>query len=55
MFCAIVSHPDVSVVFVLNKEKGSSASQVLQRLGFKGVWKGLFACIIMTGTLTALQ
>lgn len=91
MFCAIVSHPADSVVSVLNKEKGSSASQVLMRLGFKGkslpscisycllsfvflrdflfpgflcscfllcstgVWKGLFARIIMIGTLTALQ
>lgn len=93
MFCAIVSHPADSVVSVLNKEKGSSASQVLKRLGFRGkyipscilglvsvvicvlegissflvssahglyfcsagVWKGLFARIIMIGTLTALQ
>nr|XP_058164563.1 solute carrier family 25 member 3 isoform X2 [Dasypus novemcinctus] len=85
VFCAIVSHPADSVVSVLNKEKGSSASEVLQRLGFKGkafllllfskertilwsilcfvlffifqpgVWKGLFARIIMIGTLTALQ
>ena len=39
-----------SVVSVLNKEKGSSASQVLKRLGFRGVWKGLFARIIMTLT-----
>ncbi|KAM9682874.1 solute carrier family 25 member 3-like [Dama dama] len=55
VFCAIVSHPANYVVSVLNKEKGSSASQVLKRLGFKGVWKGLFARIIMIGTLTALQ
>ncbi|KAI1239031.1 hypothetical protein IHE44_0012135 [Lamprotornis superbus] len=55
VFCAIVSHPADSVVSVLNKEKGSSASQVLMRLGFRGVWKGLFARIIMIGTLTALQ
>nr|KAF6375325.1 solute carrier family 25 member 3 [Pipistrellus kuhlii] len=55
VFCAIVSHPADSVVSVLNKEKGSTATQVLQRLGFKGVWKGLFARIIMIGTLTALQ
>ncbi|KAG8514017.1 Phosphate carrier protein, mitochondrial, partial [Galemys pyrenaicus] len=55
VFCAIVSHPADSVVSVLNKEKGSTASQVLQRLGFRGVWKGLFARIIMIGTLTALQ
>ncbi|KAF6121743.1 solute carrier family 25 member 3 [Phyllostomus discolor] len=55
VFCAIVSHPADSVVSVLNKEKGSTASQVLKRLGFTGVWKGLFARIIMIGTLTALQ
>ncbi|KAJ6656352.1 hypothetical protein lerEdw1_003855 [Lerista edwardsae] len=55
VFCAIVSHPADSVVSVLNKEKGSSAGEVLKRLGFKGVWKGLFARIIMIGTLTALQ
>ncbi|XP_005995586.1 solute carrier family 25 member 3b isoform X2 [Latimeria chalumnae] len=55
VFCAIVSHPADSVVSVLNKEKGSSALQVLKRLGFKGVWKGLVARIIMIGTLTALQ
>ncbi|KAB0353232.1 hypothetical protein FD755_024056 [Muntiacus reevesi] len=55
VFCAFVSHPADSVVSVLNKEKGVSASQVLKRLGFRGVWKGLFAHIIMIGTLTALQ
>ena len=44
-----------SVVSVLNKEKGISASQVLKKLGFRGVWKGLFARIIMIGTLTELQ
>lgn len=36
VFCAIVSHPADSVVSVLNKEKGSTASQVLKRLGPKG-------------------
>ncbi|XP_067914852.1 solute carrier family 25 member 3b isoform X2 [Heterodontus francisci] len=55
VFCAIVSHPADSVVSVLNKEKGSSALQVLKRLGPLGVWKGLIARIIMIGTLTALQ
>ena len=43
------------VASVLNKEKGSSASQVLKRLGFRGVWKELFARIISSSTLTALQ
>ncbi|XP_067330419.1 solute carrier family 25 member 3a isoform X2 [Channa argus] len=55
VFCAIVSHPADSVVSVLNKEKGSTAFQVLKKLGPKGVWKGLVARIIMIGTLTALQ
>ncbi|XP_032895266.1 phosphate carrier protein, mitochondrial isoform X2 [Amblyraja radiata] len=55
VFCAIVSHPADSVVSVLNKESGSSAVQVLKRLGPVGVWKGLVARIIMIGTLTALQ
>ena len=43
------------VASVLNKEKGSRASQVPKRLGFRGVWKGFFARIIMIGALTALQ
>uniref|UniRef100_A0A8C2AP97 Solute carrier family 25 member 3 n=1 Tax=Cyprinus carpio TaxID=7962 RepID=A0A8C2AP97_CYPCA len=55
VFCAVVSHPADSVVSVLNKEKGSSAVEVVKRLGPAGVWKGLFARIIMIGTLTALQ
>uniref|UniRef100_A0AAY5KL58 Solute carrier family 25 member 3 n=1 Tax=Esox lucius TaxID=8010 RepID=A0AAY5KL58_ESOLU len=55
VFCAIVSHPADSVVSVLNKESGSTATQVLKKLGPRGVWKGLVARIIMIGTLTALQ
>merc|ERR1712142_1053556 len=55
VFCAVVSHPADSVVSVLNKEKGSTAGQVLKKLGPAGVWKGLGARIIMIGTLTALQ
>lgn len=55
VFCSVVSHPADSVVSVLNKEKGSSALSVLRRLGFRGVWKGLFARILLIGTLTALQ
>ncbi|CAN0103904.1 solute carrier family 25 member 3 [Lampetra fluviatilis] len=55
VFCAIVSHPADSVVSVLNKEKGSTAADVLKKLGPLGVWKGLVARIIMIGTLTALQ
>lgn len=55
VFCAVVSHPADSVVSVLNKEKGSTALGVLRRLGPGGLWKGLFARILMIGTLTALQ
>jgi len=55
VFCAIVSHPADTVVSILNKEKGSTAGQVLKKLGPRGVWQGLGARIIMIGTLTALQ
>ncbi|XP_058805472.1 solute carrier family 25 member 3 [Phymastichus coffea] len=55
VFCAIVSHPADSVVSVLNKEKGTSAGEVLKRMGFVGVWKGLVPRIVMIGTLTAAQ
>lgn len=55
VFCAIVSHPADSVVSLLNKDVGSSPVDALKKLGPVGVWKGLFARIIMIGTLTALQ
>uniref|UniRef100_A0A4W6DEC0 Solute carrier family 25 member 3 n=1 Tax=Lates calcarifer TaxID=8187 RepID=A0A4W6DEC0_LATCA len=55
--CSVPSCPTLLTLWctVLNKEKGSTAAQVLKRLGPKGVWKGLVARIIMIGTLTALQ
>jgi len=55
VFCAIVSHPADTVVSKLNQDKGSSAGQVVKKLGFMGLWKGLTARIIMIGTLTAAQ
>lgn len=55
VFCAIVSHPADTVVSKLNQEKGLSAVQVAQKMGFKAMWKGLETRIIMIGTLTALQ
>jgi len=55
VFCAIVSHPADTVVSKLNQAKGSTAAQVAKDLGFAGLWKGLFARIIMIGTLTAAQ
>ncbi len=33
VFCAVVSHPADSVVSLLNKERGSSAVEVVKRLG----------------------
>jgi len=55
VFCAIVSHPADTIVSKLNQAKGSTAVGVAKELGFAGLWKGLFARIIMIGTLTALQ
>lgn len=55
VFCAIVSHPADTVVSKLNQDKGSTTSDVVKKLGFAGLWKGLTARIIMIGTLTAAQ
>ncbi|KAB7495915.1 hypothetical protein Anas_05818 [Armadillidium nasatum] len=55
VFCAIVSHPADTIVSKLNQDKGSTAIGVAKKLGFAGLWKGLFARIIMIGTLTAAQ
>jgi len=55
VFCAIVSHPADTIVSKLNQKKGSTAVDVAKELGFGGLWKGLFARIIMIGTLTAAQ
>jgi len=55
VFCAIVSHPADTVVSMLNKDKGSTTGDIVKKLGFAGLWKGLTARIIMIGTLTAAQ
>ena len=55
VFCAIVSHPADTLVSQLNKDKSSSTGEIVKRLGFAGLWKGLTARIIMIGTLTAAQ
>ncbi|XP_012535172.1 phosphate carrier protein, mitochondrial [Monomorium pharaonis] len=55
VFCAIVSHPADTVVSKLNQEKGASAGEVLKKLGFAGMWKGLGPRIVMIGTLTGAQ
>ena len=48
VFCAIVSHPADSVVSVLNKEKGSTAAQVLKKLGPKGLYQQVSTVISAT-------
>lgn len=55
VFCAIVSHPADTIVSKLNNEKGATIGDVVKKLGFAGLWKGLGMRIIMIGTLTALQ
>lgn len=55
VFCAVVSHPADTLVSKLNQEKGASSVEVLKKIGFGGLWKGLGPRIIMIGTLTALQ
>jgi len=55
VFCAIVSHPADTVVSKLNKDKSATVGDIVKKLGFMGMWKGLVARIIMIGTLTGLQ
>lgn len=55
VFCAIVSHPADTVVSKLNQSSGGSIGAIVKDLGFKGIWRGLGARIIMIGTLTGLQ
>ncbi len=54
IFCAIVSHPADTMVSILNK-KGGTVGSIYKEIGFKGLWNGLGARIIMVGTLTGLQ
>lgn len=55
VFCAIVSHPADVLVSKLNQAKGTSAGDIIKKLGFMGMWNGLMPRIVMIGTLTALQ
>ena len=60
IFCAIVSHPADTMVSILNKRSsndpvGQQVRAIYGEIGFKGLWNGLFARIIMVGTLTGLQ
>lgn len=60
IFCAIVSHPADTMVSILNKKSsdapvGQQVKAIYSEIGFKGLWNGLGARIIMVGTLTGLQ
>merc|ERR1712048_1500936 len=60
VFCAIVSHPADTMVSILNKRESSASTgqqvkEIYSEIGFKGLWNGLGARIIMVGTLTGLQ
>ena len=55
IFCAVVSHPADTVVSKLNNASHLGVGGILKDLGFRGIWRGLGARIVMVGTLTALQ
>ena len=60
IFCAIVSHPADTMVSILNKKSsnapiGTQVGEIYRDIGFKGLWNGIGARIIMVGTLTGLQ
>lgn len=55
VFCAIVSHPADTLVSKLNQDANATIGDIVKKIGFAGLWKGLGPRIIMIGTLTALQ
>lgn len=60
VFCAIVSHPADTIVSKLYNAKsdkgiGDSIKKIYADIGFKGLWAGLTARILMVGTLTGFQ
>lgn len=60
VFCAIVSHPADTIVSKLNNVKTDSGvttaiKKIYGDIGFRGLWAGLGARIIMIGTLTGFQ
>jgi solute carrier family 25 phosphate transporter 3 len=54
IFCAVVDTV-VSKLNNVSKESGQGVGSILKDLGFRGIWRGLGARIVMVGTLTALQ
>ena len=60
ILCAIISHPADTMVSILNKKAsnapmGEQVSAIYKDIGFKGLWNGIVARIIMVGTLTGMQ
>ena len=60
IMCAIISHPADTMVSILNKKSsnapiGQQVGEIYRDIGFKGLWNGIGARIIMVGTLTGLQ
>lgn len=60
VLCALVSQPADTMVSKLNNVKtggstGDAMKQIYAELGFKGLWRGMGARIVMIGTLTGLQ
>lgn len=60
VICALVSHPADTIVSKLNNVKTDSGvstavKQIYKEIGFKGLWAGLTARIIMIGTITGFQ
>lgn len=59
IFCAVVSHPADVMVSILNKKSSTDpvttqVKNIYGEIGFKGLWNGLGARIVMVGTLTGL-
>lgn len=46
VFCAIVSHPADTVVSKLNQDKGSTALEVVKKLGFAGMYPRMYLFLI---------
>ena len=60
VFCAVVSHPADTIVSKLYNEKSDagvvdSIKKIYAKIGFRGLWNGLGARILMVGTLTGFQ
>ncbi|CAB3397929.1 unnamed protein product [Caenorhabditis bovis] len=55
ILCAVASHPPDTVVSKLNQKSEATLTSMVKELGWKGMWAGLGARIIMIGTITAMQ